>query len=270
MPERTAWHEAHAIERWSEQANVMRIVIRRARIASSRKRWKVRMSRPGSSPRRRRSSFFENPDAEQRCKSAATPRTRRADNHARTVLGATKLQWLDATLLKAQQGRIPWKLVAIAAPIDQVGGAPVQDGKSWWGGYRAERDRLLKFIANNRIGHVVFLTTDDHQTLVSQLQYLTNPGDPNRKPLLTDGFQVVTGPIGAGGLDKFADHSFVAIQIAANRANERQVSQGQPLRSVCRRVSPDCTGSSGKGTPMLRRRRRRSTSIRRTRSSTPC
>ena len=77
----------------------------------------------------------------------------------------------------------------------------------------------MKFIADNRIGHVVFLTTDDHQTRVTQLQYLWNPGDPKSKALLTDGFQVVTGPIGAGGPDKFADHSFAAIQIAANRAN---------------------------------------------------
>jgi len=35
--------------------------------------------------------------------------------------------------------------------------------QSWVGGYRAERNRLLEFIADNRIRHVVFLTTDDHQ-----------------------------------------------------------------------------------------------------------
>ena len=177
----------------------------------------------------------------------------RADNPERTMLGATQLQWLETTLLQAQQDRIPWKFVAISSPIDQVGGAPVQDGKSWWGGYRAERDRLLKFIADHRIGHVVFLTTDDHQTRVTQLQYLTNPGDPNSKALLTDAFQVVTGPIGAGGPDKFADHSLAAIQIAANRANERQVSRGQPplglpasfpgLHAVFREGDPDAAAT---------------------------
>jgi phosphodiesterase/alkaline phosphatase D-like protein len=177
----------------------------------------------------------------------------RAENLARTMLGSTQLQWLEATLLRAQQDRIPWKFVAILSPIDQVGGAPVQDGKSWWGGYRAERDRLLKFIADHRIGHVVFLTTDDHQTRVTQLQYLRYPGDPNSKVLLIDGFQVVTGPIGGGGPDKFADHSFAAIQIAANRANERQVSQGQPplglpanfpgLHGVFRQGDPDAAAT---------------------------
>jgi len=177
----------------------------------------------------------------------------RADNPARTMLGSTQLQWLEATLLQAQQDRILWKFVAISSPIDQVGGAPVQDGKSWWGGYRAERDRLLKFIADNHIGHVVFLTTDDHQTRVSQLQYLAEPADPNSKSLLTDGFQVVTGPIGAGGPDKFTDHSFAAVQVAANRANERQVSQGEPplglpatfpgLHGLRRQYDPDAAAS---------------------------
>src|SRR5207248_3381271 len=58
----------------------------------------------------------------------------RADNPERTMLGATQLQWLETTLLQAQQDRIPWKFVAISSPIDQVGGASVQDGTSWWGG----------------------------------------------------------------------------------------------------------------------------------------
>jgi hypothetical protein len=112
---------------------------------------------------------------------------------------------------------------------------------------------LLKFIADNRIGHVVFLTTDDHQTRITQLQYLKRPGDPNSKALLTDSFQVVTGPIGAGGPDKFPDHSFAVIQIAANRANERQVGHGEPplglpanfpgLHGVFRQGDPDATAT---------------------------
>src|SRR5207248_2586001 len=142
------------------------------------------------------------------------------------MLGARQLQWLETTLLQAQQDRIPWKFVAISSPIDQVGGAPVQEGKSWWGGYRAERDRLLKFIADHRIGHVVFLTTDDHQTRVTHLQYLTNPADPNSKALLTDAFQVVTGPIGAGGER--------APQLS-DRAGGRSVSRSGSALFRCRR-----------------------------------
>jgi phosphodiesterase/alkaline phosphatase D-like protein len=173
----------------------------------------------------------------------------RADNPERTMLGSTQLQWLEATLLQVQKDGIPWKFVAISSPIDQVGGAPAQDGKSWWGGYRSERNRMLKFIADNRIDHVVFLTTDDHQTRVSQLQYLTDPADPNSKASLGDGFQIVTGPIGAGGPDKFVDHSFAAVQMAADRASAGRVAEGQPplglpatfpgLHGVFRQGDPD-------------------------------
>src|SRR5207237_8033666 len=104
-------------------------------------------------------------------------------------------------------------------------------------------------IAATPLDPVVCVTTDDHQPRITQLHYLTNPGGPNSKALLTDAFQVVTGPSGAGGPDKFADHSLAAIQIAANRANERQVSRGQPplglpaslpgLHAVFREGDPD-------------------------------
>jgi phosphodiesterase/alkaline phosphatase D-like protein len=59
------------------------------------------------------------------------------------MLGSTQFQWLEATLLKAQKDRIPRKFVVVSSPIDQVAGRQAPDGKSWWGGYRAERDRVL-------------------------------------------------------------------------------------------------------------------------------
>src|SRR5262249_9884033 len=70
-------------------------------------------------------------------------------NPSRTMLGATQLAWVEQTLLDAQKAGTPWKFVAISTPIDQTG--PAQDGKSWFGGYAAERNELLKFIADNRI-----------------------------------------------------------------------------------------------------------------------
>src|SRR5262245_57846998 len=42
-------------------------------------------------------------------------------------------------------------------------------GKSWMGGYRAERNRLLKFIADKDIRNVVFLATDDHQNRINEI-----------------------------------------------------------------------------------------------------
>src|SRR5262249_48843801 len=66
----------------------------------------------------------------------------RADNPGRTMLGATQLAWLENTLLAAQQAGQTWKIVATSSPIDQTGaiGSGADGGKSWMGGYRAERN----------------------------------------------------------------------------------------------------------------------------------
>jgi len=104
-------------------------------------------------------------------------------------------------------------------PNGQPDRTQAPDGKSWWGGYRSERSQLLKFIAENRIDHVVFLTTDDHMTRVTQLQYQPDPNSPNSTALVPGAFQLLTGPIGAGGPDGFTDHSFATIQRAADEWN---------------------------------------------------
>ena len=74
----------------------------------------------------------------------------------------------------------------------------------------------------------MFLTTDDHMARVTQLQYLTDPNDPNSKALVPDAFQVVAGPIGAGGPDAFTDHGFTTILTAANDRNASQLALGEP------------------------------------------
>ena len=191
----------------------------------------------------------------------------RADNPNRTMLGAPQLQWLEHTLSQAQSDGIPWKFVVISSPIDQVGmrsatgrqsngqrdGTQSPDGKSWWGGYRAEREHLLKFIADNRIDHIVFLTTDDHMARVTQLQYLTDPQDPHSTALVPNAFQILAGPIGGGGPDAYTDHSFETIRTAADARNASQIAAGEPplglpadfpgLRNVFRQSDPAASTS---------------------------
>jgi len=166
----------------------------------------------------------------------------RADNPNRTMLGTTQLQWLKNTLEQAQRDGIQWKFVAISSPIDEVGKASATgklpngqpdrtqspDGKSWWGGYRSERNLLMKFIADNHIDHVVFLTTDDHMTRVTQLQYQADPNNSDSKALVPGAFQLLAGPIGASGPDGFTDHSFATIQTAADERNASQIALGEP------------------------------------------
>ena len=154
----------------------------------------------------------------------------RADNAARTMLGATQLQWFKDQLLTAQQNGTTWKIVSISTPIDATGGN--QDGKSWYGGYRFERNDILKFIADNHIDHVVFLTTDDHEMRTTQLFYQDAAGN---KIMVPGAFQIVTGPIGAGGPDAITDHSFANILSLLNTAgtsvdnNPDLLAHGDPL-----------------------------------------
>jgi hypothetical protein len=79
-----------------------------------------------------------------------------------------------------------------------VGLADLDGTKSWSGGYRVERDRLLKFIDDQGINNVVFLTTDNHYTLINNLMYRQVPEDPNSPRLpARNAFEILTGPLGA-------------------------------------------------------------------------
>jgi len=182
----------------------------------------------------------------------------RADNAARTYLGATQLAWLKQTLLDAQNNGVPWKFVVVSDPIDQIGpvaGAlagvssatmqpfsgnlsygPVNadGGKAFIGGYRSERNAILKYIADNHITNVVFLSADDHQNRINELYYSpsgrTGPGNPGftqadyvKVPYC---FSVVCGPLGATGPDLFLNHAYVSIKGAANLIANAEIAAG--------------------------------------------
>ncbi len=162
----------------------------------------------------------------------------RADNPGRTMLGRTQMAWLKTTLLAAQQAGTTWKFVALSTPIDQVGtGIPVegsrwpaagtqyQDGKSWAGGYRAERNELLGFITANGIRNVVFLTTDDHFVRVTTLRYQAADGSTQPVP---GAIHIVSGPIGAGGPDSFLPTSQAKVQAALDRRQRTLAETGAP------------------------------------------
>lgn len=149
----------------------------------------------------------------------------RADNPDRTMLGSTQLTWLKKTLLNAQKNGTVWKIIAVSSPIDTQGGRD-DSGKSWSGGYRAERNNLLKFIADNGIENTVFLATDDHQQRVNELTYLDNIKDPKSVRVLPSAFAIVAGPIGAGGPDFITNHSFSYLKNIADSIAQQQTNAG--------------------------------------------
>ncbi len=152
----------------------------------------------------------------------------RANNPDRTMLGKTQLAWLKQTLLAAQKNGTIWKIIAISSPIDRLGaiGGGEDSGKSWMGGYRSERNDLLKFIADNRIKNTVFLSTDDHQNRVNELTYFDNIRDPKSERLLPGALAIVDGPIGAGGPDLVTNHSFSYLKTIADTIAKKQRDAG--------------------------------------------
>jgi len=172
----------------------------------------------------------------------------RANNPGCVYLGATQLAWLKQTLLDAQNIGTPWKFVSISDPIDQIGpigGAltlsnlpsfgpgstysPVNadGGKSYMGNYRWERNALLKWIADNHITNVVFLSTDDHQNRINELTYSpTDTENQNSYVKVPYVFSIVAGPLGATGPDLITNHTFGMAQQLANSLVAAQQAAG--------------------------------------------
>lgn len=108
----------------------------------------------------------------------------------RTMLGAAQLADLKADLLDAQAKGITWKFVMVPEPIQNLG--PLNAGDRFEG-YAAERTELLKFIVDNQIANVVFVTADIHGTLVNNITYQEAPGG---EQLATGAFEISTGSLG--------------------------------------------------------------------------
>jgi acid phosphatase len=177
----------------------------------------------------------------------------RADNVSRTYLGATQLAWLEQQLLNAAQAGTTWKFINVSDPIDQLGPiggalslsnlpsfgtgstyAPVSadGGKAWMGGYRAERNALLKFIADHQIKNVVFLATDDHQNRVNEILYSPTgqTGVQSSYVKVPYCFEIVCGPLGATGPDLITNHTFsMAQQLAQSIANAQTAAGVDPV-----------------------------------------
>src|SRR5262249_46373857 len=173
----------------------------------------------------------------------------RANFPGRTYLGATQLAWLEQTLLEAQNAGTPWKFVSISDPIDQIGPiggaltlnnlpsfgagstyAPVNSdgGKSYIGGYRSERNDLLRLIADNHITNAVFISTADHQNRINELTYSPTGNTENQFTYVKvpNVFSIVAGPLGATGPDLITNHTFAMAQQYANSIVAAQQAAG--------------------------------------------
>lgn len=154
----------------------------------------------------------------------------RADNPSRTMLGSTQYAWLTDGLLAARDAGVVWKVIALSSPIDQIGaiGSGADGGKSWMGGYRAERNALLKFLVDHRIENVVFLSTDDHQNRVNEVLYSPTgqTGVQSSYVPVPRCFAIVCGPLGATGPDTITNHTFANLSALATTLVNTQTAAG--------------------------------------------
>jgi alkaline phosphatase D len=115
------------------------------------------------------------------------------DDPARTMLGDRQY----AAFTKAiDASTATWKVVVNEVPIQQFFALPYDR----WEGYAAERERLLRFLQAN-VENVVFLTTDTHANLVSEVRYRTLGGPPESSGM----WEVVTGPVATNTFAKEID-----------------------------------------------------------------
>jgi hypothetical protein len=155
------------------------------------------------------------------------PDTPEAGACDRTMLGAAQLKWFQEALLRAQRRGAVWKVVVISSPIQELGrasqvGADFDSFKGWAGNYRCERSRLLKFIDEQAVDNVVFLTTDYHFTSMNNLVYDTDPGNPaSARKRARNAFEIITGPMGAIAGSPFRDR--IAIDNQGTREADAKI-----------------------------------------------
>jgi 3-phytase/alkaline phosphatase D len=108
----------------------------------------------------------------------------------RTFLGRTQMDDLKRDLLAAHDAGVLWKFVLIPEPIQNMGWLGGNDRIE---GVAYERAELLRFIEENAIRNVVFVSADVHTTFINTLVYQDEPGGAM---IPTGAFEISTGSLG--------------------------------------------------------------------------
>ena len=106
----------------------------------------------------------------------------------RTMLGEAQKQFLLDTL---EQSDATFKFIVNQVPIMELIGQPYDR----WEGYRAERDEILRFIQEQEIPNVVFLTTDFHANIVGDVRLDAINELRADTPPAPVAIEFITGPI---------------------------------------------------------------------------
>ncbi|MBN2700273.1 MAG: alkaline phosphatase D family protein [Methylothermaceae bacterium] len=117
-----------------------------------------------------------------------------SDEFPKTMLGREQLTWLQHRLKETDA---TWKVIASSVPLSIPTGFPPENGRDGWAnfdqetGYERELLGLIRFIRDNDIRNVVFITTDVHFAEVFRYQpFSESPG--------FQFYEFVSGPLNAG------------------------------------------------------------------------
>ncbi|KMW70025.1 MAG: alkaline phosphatase D family protein [Limnoraphis robusta] len=106
----------------------------------------------------------------------------------RTLLGEAQLEELKNDLLGSEAAGITWKFVFSPVPMQNLGFFEAEDR---WEGYADERNELLRFIDENNINNVVFVSGQANGTIVNNLTYQTGFEQPQ---ISTNAFEITVEP----------------------------------------------------------------------------
>ncbi len=107
----------------------------------------------------------------------------------RTLLGDEQKEFLRQAL---EESEAAFTFIVNPVPISEFIAQPYDR----WEGYRAERDEILDFIAQREVSNVIFLTTDFHASIISDVWFdVLRVGQPFI-PESPVALEAVAGPIG--------------------------------------------------------------------------
>jgi phosphodiesterase/alkaline phosphatase D-like protein len=107
----------------------------------------------------------------------------------RSMLGAAQLDRFKTDLLDAQAKGVLWKFIQLPEPMQNFG---VLEAEDRYEGYAAERTAILKFIRDQGITGVVFVSADIHGSVVNNLTYQDAPGGPQ---IAVAAWEITTGSV---------------------------------------------------------------------------
>lgn len=148
----------------------------------------------------------------------------------RTLLGAAQLNALLDSLRTAEANGVTWKFVMVPEPIQLLG--PGLEPADKFEGYVAERTQVLRFIDDNNISNVVFVTADIHGTLTNNLTYQTRPGG---QQIALPSFEVSTGSV---AYDAPLGQTVVPLAAAAGLLSAEEVAVYNMLPSFNPQLDP--------------------------------